>query len=118
MLLKDLQQPLSEALQRMLERPAIMQPFVVVDVVGSEDFVQFMETEDHLLQFECPPHGTMVQFGCSNKGACTCIPGCTIPLCLSIRTAAFAAQYLREQFELPPETELLIDENPSPELAS
>ena len=105
MILNDLQQPLAEALQRMLERPESMHPFVVVNVVGTDHFVQFCGALERRLRFECPPLDTVAHFDFRGET-------------LSYVAAEFARRFLRQKLDLPPDTELLINENPSPELAS
>jgi hypothetical protein len=105
MTIKDLHKPLSEAIQRMIERPKGLHPFVVVNVSGTEQFVQFCGSMEEPLRFECPALDLYAQF---SRGIAY----------IDEVSAAFAIQFMVANLGLPQGTEVEIDENPPLNMAS
>jgi hypothetical protein len=112
MKLKDLQGPLEDAIERMLERPDCLQPFVVVETIPKMMFVQFVGSMERPLRFECPPMGFAGEF---------CLQGEKSPVKideLPCMAAAYAVSFMLRYLGLEEDTEVSLEENPSPKMAS
>jgi len=103
MLIRELQQPLTAALQRMIERPEALRPFVVVNVLQQDTFVQFCGSSERLIRFEFVEGDMAILFK----------PGTPAEV-----AAAFALSFLTQNLSLDPGLEVRIDENPDPTRAN
>lgn len=99
MIINELQKPLTDALRRMIERPEMLRPFVVVDVVEKETFVQFCGSAERPFRFEFPEGDMAFMFS---------------PETPPEAAAVFAVHFLTRNLSLDPGLEVRIDENPDP----